>query len=162
MADRSQITLAAEVESLAVFRKFIGDTCQTASIDDVSCYDIKLAVDEACTNIIQHGYAGMEPGSIVLSVQYGARQMVVRLTDFGHPFEPCDPPAPDAAAALDSGVTGGFGLFFIYRSVDSVSYDSAGGCNTMTMVKRLKVNFRLRLSVCHAIFQFLHRNRHRI
>lgn len=131
MSNRRQITLAAEVESLAVFRNFIGDACREAGVDDQSCYDIKLAVDETCTNIIQHGYAGMEPGSIVLSVQYGARQMVVRLTDFGHPFEPAEPPESGAG-------NHGFGLLFIYRSMDSVSYDAAGGCNTMTMVKRLE------------------------
>lgn len=133
MGNRRQITLAAEVGSLAVFRKFIEDACHEAGVDEQSCYDIKLAVDEACTNIIQHGYADMEPGSIVLSLQYGARQMVVRLTDFGRPFEPSEPP--------DSGAgSHGFGLLFIYRSMDSVSYDAAGGCNTMTMVKRLDIS----------------------
>lgn len=136
MGIRQQITLAAELDSLAVFRGFIDDACRSAEVEDQACYDIKLAVDEACTNIIQHGYAGMEPGSIVLSVQSGPRQFVVRLTDFGHPFEPCEPPAPDAAT-LRQGDTGGFGLLFIYRSMDSVSYDAVAGCNTMTMVKRL-------------------------
>ncbi|MFN2222102.1 MAG: ATP-binding protein [Candidatus Promineifilaceae bacterium] len=130
MGNRRQITLAAEVESLAVFRRFIEEGCREAGVDNQSCYDIKLAVDEACTNIIQHGYAGMEPGSIVLSLQYGARQVVVRLSDFGHPFEPCEPPESGAGKH-------GFGLLFIYRSMDSVSYEAAGGCNTMTMVKRL-------------------------
>lgn len=130
MGNRRQITLAAEVESLVLFRRFIDEGCQEAGVDDTICYDIKLAVDEACTNIIQHGYAGMEPGSIVLSLQYGARQVVVRLTDFGRPFEPSEPPESGAG-------THGFGLLFIYRSMDSVSYEAAGGCNTMTMVKRL-------------------------
>jgi len=137
MGDKLQITLAAEVESLAPFRSLIDQACEAAGVNDETCYDIKLAVDEACTNIIEHGYAGMEPGSIVLSVQYGARQVVVRLTDFGRPFEPSEPPTPDAQAALDSGKLGGFGLFFIYRSMDSVSYESSVGGNTLTMVRHL-------------------------
>ncbi len=139
MGNRRQITLAAEVGSLARFRKFIDEACQEAGVDDQSCYDIKLAVDEACTNIIQHGYAGMEPGSIVLSLQYGARQVVVRLSDFGHPFEPSEPPEYEPGQTPDAGPgSHGFGLLFIYRSMDSVSYEAAGGCNTMTMVKRLE------------------------
>ena len=138
MGDKHQITLAAELESLTTFRKFIDEACQAAGINKETCYDIKLAVDEACTNIIQHGYADMEPGSIVLSLQYGSRQVVVRLTDFGHPFEPSEPPLPDVGAALESGTLGGFGLYFIYRSMDSVNYDSTAGCNTMTLIKRLE------------------------
>jgi anti-sigma regulatory factor (Ser/Thr protein kinase) len=139
MGDKLQITLAAELESLPLFRDFIDEGCRAAHVDDETCYDIKLAVDEACTNIVEHGYAGLEPGSILLSIQYGARQIVVRLTDYGHPFEPSEPPAPDVEAAFESGKLGGFGLYFIYRSIDDVSYDSSAGCNTLTLIKRLNV-----------------------
>lgn len=137
MGDKLQITLAAELESLSIFRSFINDACAQAKIDDETCYDRKLAVDEACTNIIHHGYSGMEPGSIILSIQYGSRQNVLRLSDFGHPFEPSEPPVPVTKAAFESGEIAGYGLFFIYRSMDSVSYDSTAGCNTLTLIKRL-------------------------
>jgi anti-sigma regulatory factor (Ser/Thr protein kinase) len=76
----------------------------------------------------------MDPGSIIVSLQYGARQVVVRITDFGHPFEPGEPPKPDLEAAL-SGQSVGFGIYFIHRSVDSVSYEATEGGNTLTLVK---------------------------
>lgn len=136
MGDKLQITLAAELDSLTAFRAFVNEACLSAGVDDETSYDIKLAVDEACTNIIEHGYAGLDPGSIILSLQYGSRQMVVRLTDFGRPFEPSEPPTPDAEAAFASGELGGFGLYFIYRSMDVISYESAAGGNTLTMIKR--------------------------
>ena len=136
MGNKLQITLAAELDSLSAFRDFIDRACESADLDDEACYDIKLAVDEACTNIIQHGYEGLEPGSIILSVQYGARQIVVRLTDFGHPFEPSEPPTPDVEAVFESGKLGGFGLYFIYRSMDTVSYESTPSGNTLTMIRR--------------------------
>ena len=139
MGEKLQITLSAELASLPVFRSFVDEACLVAHADDETCYDIKLAVEEACTNIIEHGYAEMEPGSIILSLQYGVRQIVVRLTDFGHAFEPSEPPTPDAEAALEGGKLGGFGLYFIYRSMDNISYDSVGGCNTLTMIKLLDV-----------------------
>lgn len=138
MGKKLQITLAAELESLAVIRDFVDQACRKADVSDEACYDIKLAADEACTNIIEHGYAGLEPGSIILSLQYGPRQIVVRLTDFGHPFEPGEPPTPDAEAVLESGALGGFGLYFIHRSMDSVSYEPAIGGNTLTMIKKLE------------------------
>jgi serine/threonine-protein kinase RsbW len=136
MGEKLQITLAAELASLTTFRSFIDEACQAANLDDESCYDIKLAVDEACTNIIEHGYKGLESGSIILSVQYGSRQIVVRITDFGHPFEPSEPPTPDAEEVFESGKIGGFGLFFIYRTMDTVTYESTASGNTLTMIRQ--------------------------
>ena len=88
MSDKLRITRAAELPTLAVFRDFIGAACQQRGIDAATCYDLKLAMDEACTNIITHGYAGMNPGSLILDLEFEPRQVVVTITDFGHPFEP--------------------------------------------------------------------------
>jgi anti-sigma regulatory factor (Ser/Thr protein kinase) len=136
MGDKLQIALPAETNSLLTIRTFIEDACSQAGLDDQTSYDIKLAVDEACMNIVEHGYAGVDPGSIVVSLQYGARKLVVRITDFGHPFEPSEPPPPDPEAML-TGEPGGIGLYFIYRSVDSVNYEATESCNTLTLVKNL-------------------------
>jgi serine/threonine-protein kinase RsbW len=136
MGKKLQIALPAATESLLDIRRFVEDACSQASLDDSASYDIKLAVDEACMNIIEHGYAGLEPGSIIVSLQYGRRKLVVRIIDFGRPFEPCEPPEPDPQAVL-SGQAVGFGLYFIYRSVDSVGYEATESGNTLTLVKDL-------------------------
>jgi anti-sigma regulatory factor (Ser/Thr protein kinase) len=133
-----QITRAAELESLAAFRAFIDDVCEQASGVDVGiCYDLKLAIDEACTNIITHGYAGMNPGSIILTLEPGPQRVVMTLTDFGHAFEPSDSPAPDVEAGLEDRPMGGFGLFFIYQTMDEVSYETTDGSNRLTLIKQL-------------------------
>jgi anti-sigma regulatory factor (Ser/Thr protein kinase) len=136
-----QITRAAEVESLAAFRDMIQDACaQHPGIDEQTCYDLKLAVEEACTNIITHGYAGMNPGSIILKLDLEGPAVVVTITDFGYPFEPCEPPKPDVRANLRDGVTGGFGLYLIYQTMDSVGYQTAEDGNHLTFVKRLRAS----------------------
>jgi len=136
MGDKMQIALPAVTDSLRAIHSLVEDACSQAGLDDETSYDIKLAVDEACMNIIEHGYTGMDPGSIVVSLQYGIRKLVVRITDFGHPFEPSEPPEPDLEVVL-SGKPGGFGIYFIYRSVDSVSYEATECGNTLTLVKNL-------------------------
>lgn len=136
MGDKLQIALPADTESLLTIRLFVEDACSQAGLDDSTSYDIKLAVDEACMNIVEHGYADMDPGSIIVSLQYGARKLVIRITDFGHPFEPSEPPVPDPEETL-AGEPGGFGLYFIYRSVDSVRYQATESGNTLTLVKDL-------------------------
>jgi len=139
VTETHQIARAAERESLADFRDLIESACQQhPAIDDAIRYDLKLAVDEACTNIITHGYAGMNPGSIILTLEVDPHQVVVMLADFGHAFEPSDAPAPDVQAGLEDRLMGGFGLFFIYRTMDEIRYEADEDGNRLTLVKRLQ------------------------
>ncbi len=72
VGEKFQTFLAAELESLSKFREFIKSICQRyPQVNAEHCYDLQLAVDEACTNIIQHGYAGMDPGSMILALEVG-------------------------------------------------------------------------------------------
>ena len=66
------------------------------------------------------------------------RSVVVRITDFGHPFEPSQaPPPPDAATVLAEGARGGFGLHFIYQSMDTVDYRTDEDGNCLILTKRI-------------------------
>lgn len=137
MVKEFQIAHAAELEALALFRDFIDKTCHKAGIPEQLCYDLKLAVDEACTNIIQHGYAGMNPGSMILKLKLLGDQVVVTITDFGHSFEPAPPPPLDVNAIMADQRAGGFGLHFIYQTMDIVEYDATPMGNELRFVKNL-------------------------
>ncbi len=137
MYRRRRMTRAAELSVLAEFREFIEKNCAELQVDDDTCYDLKLAVDEACTNIIQHGYADMNPGSIMLELRATPDEVKVRITDFGHPFEPSSAPVPDIEAPLEERSLGGFGLFFIYQTMDKVDYRTGEEGNCLILTKRL-------------------------
>ena len=134
-----QISRSAEFESLAILREFIDVACQSQTgIDDEIRYDLKLAVDEACTNIITHGYAGMNPGSIIFTLELDEHQVLMTITDFGHSFEPSQAVVPDVEAALEDRPMGGFGLYFIYQTMDSVDYEANECGNRLTLLKHLR------------------------
>lgn len=138
MKNINQISLAAQLDSLPVFRKFISDSCSRQAFTDFdTIYDIQLAVEEACTNIIGHGYADMDPGSIILAIEFNSDRIVVTVTDFGQPFEPVETPAPDIEAILQGGEIGGFGLFIIHETMDKVLYESTAFGNNMILIKQL-------------------------
>jgi anti-sigma regulatory factor (Ser/Thr protein kinase) len=136
MIEKFRLTKSAELSSLAAFRAFIDQICAAHSIDEQMGYDLKLAVDEAATNVIQHGYAGMNPGSLILDVEWQPAQIVLRLTDFGHPFEPYEPAPPDVQAELAGGANATFGLFIIYKTMDAVDYQTTDAGNTLILTKR--------------------------
>ncbi len=136
MPTHHQITLSAELESLPAFRNLIKSVCQNVpQLDEQAIYDVQLAVDEICTNIITHGYAGMDPGSIILSVDLLQDHLLVKITDFGHAFEPTEPPAPDLNASIDEREVGGLGLFFVYMSIDDIQYESTPTENSTILTK---------------------------
>lgn len=133
-----QVCLSAELESLGRFRNFIDRVCkEVSSINSQIVYDLKLAMDEACSNIIIHGYAGMNPGSIILNLDVDSERAVMRITDFGQPFEPSESPKPDVDAALENKPMGGFGLYFIYKTMDKVGYETKEDGNHLTLIKNI-------------------------
>lgn len=137
MTHLHQITLSAELESLPAFRNLIKTACQDVQgLNNQSIYDIQLAVDEVCTNIITHGYADMDPGSIMLVVNVEANRVIVSITDFGHPFEPAEAPAPNITAELEERKPGGLGLFFVFMSVDDIAYESSETGNITKLIKK--------------------------
>jgi serine/threonine-protein kinase RsbW len=134
-----KITLAAELESLAAFQAFVEACCKGhPGIDRQFIYYLMLAVDEACTNIIMHGYAGMDPGSIMLACQVVTGKVVAEITDFGHPFEPTEPPKPEIYSDLEDIPMGGIGLFLIYQSTDEVDYETSEDGNKLTLTKYIR------------------------
>jgi len=138
MADNHRITRAAYLESLDDFRGFIKARCAgLPGITDEVLYDVQLAVDEACTNIITHGYADMDPGSIILDLEIAPDRLVVTLTDFGHAFEPGNAATPDIDAPIEERELGGFGLFFIQQSMDQLDYQVTEDGNMMILTKYL-------------------------
>lgn len=137
MEDTPKLTLAAELSSLAHFRDFIKSLCSQAGVDEQSCYDLQIASDEACTNIINHGYAGMNPGSIILELNPAPELIVMTITDFGHPFEPAEAPPPDVEAMMMDKQAGGFGLYLIYQTMDRVDYRTSAYGNHLVLTKIL-------------------------
>jgi serine/threonine-protein kinase RsbW len=132
---RFQITRAAELESLKIFREFIMQCCAEHDVPNNIVLELKLAVDEACTNIIQHGYKGMDPGSIILAFRIESERILVQITDFGHIFEPAEASKPDMEAALEDRELGGLGLFLIYQTMDNIDYQTSEEGNTLTFTK---------------------------
>jgi anti-sigma regulatory factor (Ser/Thr protein kinase) len=55
-----ELSLPARAENVAVVRHAIGGLGDVLDVDDQVLSDIKLAVTEACTNVVVHAYPGAE------------------------------------------------------------------------------------------------------
>ena len=95
-------------------------------------------MDEACTNVIEHGYAG-RPGTIRLSTAENGGTLTVVVEDQGRPFDPGAIAAPDLSAPWEDRRVGGLGWHLIRSCVDEIRYEpAAGGGNRLTLVKKIR------------------------
>ena len=137
MTNRHQIKLKAEVSSLDKLWTFITSTCKAYGLSEEIVNDIQLAVDEACSNVINHGYAGMPGGELSLSLQLEAAWLQIEITDQGRGFNPAEIPPPDINAPMAEREPGGLGWFLIQEVMDNVSYSRTGGVNQLVLKKKI-------------------------
>jgi len=133
-----EIEREARAENLPAFRGFIEEACREAGIPATDGFELKLAVDEACTNILEHGYGASAPGPIRVSFDSDGERAVVVITDRARPFAPQDAPPPDLASAWSERKVGGLGWHLVRQAVDEIGYQPrSGGGNRLTLIKHL-------------------------
>ena len=132
------LTISATLDALAQISEFITDATTRAGLDDHAAWQVQLAVDEAATNIIQHGYDQAAPGEIELAWQIADSQLTVTLRDQGRRFDPEQVPEPDITSPLEERQAGGLGIFLMGRLMDTVQFDfDDQHGNLLTMTKQI-------------------------
>ena len=117
-------------------REFTGQAARDAGMDDAEVYAVKLAVDEACTNIIEHAYREEAKGKIEITCNITPEGLTVILRDHGRSFDPSTVPAPDLSADLRRRRPGGLGLYLMRQLMDEIRFESLGEAgNVLTMIK---------------------------
>lgn len=99
---------------------------------------LKVAVDEAITNIIDHGYADQPRGSatIELHVDVSPERFRIEINDQGASFDPNKMSDIDIQAHAATGSSGGLGVFLMRKIMDQVDYHyKTGTKNQLVLVK---------------------------
>jgi len=130
------LSIEAALSNLAAIRDFVRQAETALGVDPDTISDTVLAVDEAASNIIRHGYRGQK-GEIEIEVCRTGDDLVIRLRDDAASFDPTVVPAPDINVPLTMRRPGGLGIHFMRQTVDEVRHrQKPGGGNELTLVKR--------------------------
>jgi serine/threonine-protein kinase RsbW len=123
----------------ACLAALLESTDDIAERDSVT-YNVQLAVQEACTNIVEHAYEGQAGGRIAVEISLWdanaagvPRQLTVDLYDDGLPFDESQAADP----SLDEPQVHGYGLFLMRELTDSVSYERCEGRSHWQLAKKL-------------------------
>lgn len=129
--------LKATLDNVPRAMDCVREAARAAGFDESALYEIELAVDEACANVVHHAYEEGETGDMEVSCHMDGSDFVVQVRDWGRAFDPGAVPEPDVKAPLEERSLGGLGLFLIKQFMDQVQFtiDPVNG-NTLTMVKK--------------------------
>lgn len=130
MADVLKFSVPGKPEYVSTVRMMISSLANTAGFDVEAIEDMKVAVSEACTNVVCHGFSDM--GYYEVSCEVNEELIRITVTDQGEGCDLNQYCSPD----LDCPKEGGLGLFIIQTLMDDVDISSELGKGTqIQMVK---------------------------
>ena len=141
LGDRSEkrfdLEIPGEERYLVQVRDFVDKVCTELNVASTTTNSLKLAIDEASTNIIKHAYRE-KTGSIKVTISAsGSNRLTISLVDNGESFDLQKVRIPDLRRYVATGRKGGLGLFLMNRLMDDVSYNVTPSGNVLTMRKDL-------------------------
>lgn len=133
-----QLRVESRTSNLYQLCDFVTAHAFAAGLQEKEIAKMKIAVYEACLNVIEHAYHSHPDEWIDLRVRYSPERFMIIIQDHGLSFEMKPPKDYDVQEVIDERRSGGFGLHIIRRAMDSVEYlpDIVNG-NRLVMIKRL-------------------------
>jgi anti-sigma regulatory factor (Ser/Thr protein kinase) len=132
------LKIKALLEHVPLAIEFVTKSARMVQLDDQELYQLQLAVDEACANVVEHAYQGAEPGDMEIACFVDDQEFTIQVRDWGRGFDPDNVLEPDVDAPLERRTLGGLGLFLVRQVMDRVefTFDPERG-NELLMVKKL-------------------------
>lgn len=131
------LTRPATSEHLSALLAFVDRATAETGLGEAVAFELRLAAEEACTNIVRHGYAGA-PGPLTLRLDVTPTTASLTLIDEAPTFSPSAAPPPPLTGPLEDRPIGGLGWHLIHRLMDEVRHTGGPGRgNCLTLVKHL-------------------------
>jgi anti-sigma regulatory factor (Ser/Thr protein kinase) len=119
MKDLAVIKIQSDPKYLSVIRMVTVKMGELQGLSESAIEDIKLGVDEACSNVIKHAYGGDIHQSILIKYKMTSRGFEFLIEDHGMKVQP----ESIEGRNLDDIRPGGLGVHLIKRAFDIFQFD---------------------------------------
>jgi serine/threonine-protein kinase RsbW len=121
------LSLPSQLAEIERARRWAREHALAAGFDEENAWAIELALAEALSNVIRHGYEG-DPGQrIDLSIELDEDKLCICVQDYGPVFDPHAIVPTD----FETPGPGGYGLHLIEELTDEVKRDTSSGRGTL-------------------------------
>ncbi|HAP36997.1 MAG TPA: ATP-binding protein [Bacteroidetes bacterium] len=134
---KSTLTIPSQTERLNDVREFVSELARTHGFIEDDINKITIAVDEACTNIIKHGYAYAPDKNITIDIVRKGNDFEIIISDNGKQFDANAIQSPDMKDYFAHYRRGGLGVYLMKRIMDKVEFNLHSDKNVLRMIKTL-------------------------
>ena len=131
------LSVGSSTEYISEVRDFVATHAKSVGLSEKEISEIRLAVDEAYTNIIKHAYKNVPSNPVKVELGFNNSELWISIMDHGESFKPEEYKAPDILKRIKNKQRGGMGVFLIQKLMDQVQYNRKGQMNEIRMVKNL-------------------------
>ena len=131
------LSVDSSTKHLSEVRDFVAAYAQKFGLTEKEISEIRLAVDEAYTNIIKKANKNSPSKKVKIEVGTDSKKIWISILDEGESFKPQEYQAPDILKRIKNKQRGGMGVFLIQKVMDQVQYSRKGNMNEIRMVKNL-------------------------
>jgi serine/threonine-protein kinase RsbW len=132
----TQFQFRNQLSELEACRKKI-DEFIGIELDSKTKNRIILSLDEAVSNIIEHGFPDATESLISIFIQLDTEKILFHLEDSGIAFNPLDAKPVDIDEHLEIGEDGGVGIHIVQK-IMNVEYQRIENKNRLTLSKKLR------------------------
>ena len=132
---KEEITIPAQMSYLIQVRDFVEHIGKRHKFDDKIINSFKLVIDEACTNIVRHGYRDIKNGEITIKAVIRRLSLTIIIVDQGQSYDPRQANTPDLAKYVDIGKRGGLGILMMRKLMDDMQYSVTERGNEFRLTK---------------------------
>ena len=119
MNDLLTIQIPSDPKYLSIIRTVTAKMGELSGLEETTIEDVKLAIDEACSNVIKHTYRGDISQTILIRFRKSQKGFEVWIEDEGIKVEP----HLVEGRNLDDIRPGGLGVHLIKRAFDIFTFD---------------------------------------
>lgn len=135
MTEVRRLTVRGRYDCIPTITTFVAEAASAAGLNEDESFHCRMAVDEACTNIIEHAYGGEDKGAIEVKCLIEPGVCSIQIVDRGKSFDPEAVPPPSFGEKLDEIRPGGIGLHLMRQMMSLVRFEFEADRNILTMVK---------------------------
>ena len=135
-----RLKLPADSANLDLIRRFVSGIASHMNFGEEEIYQIELAVDEACANVVNHAYDEDVDAErwINVTVRKKIDRIEITIADKGVGFDPKGLSSPDMDEYLKRMKPGGLGVHLFRTLMDDVRFSIRPGVrNAVKMTKFL-------------------------
>jgi sigma-B regulation protein RsbU (phosphoserine phosphatase) len=137
-SDEIQFTLKNRIAEIAILGERLGEFAAVHELTPNVLHDLNLALEEAITNIISHGYSDHLEHEILLRIRIESGEIIAEVQDDARPFNPLTAPEADVAAPLDKRRAGGLGIHLMQKLMDRIEYQRLQDGNLLILKRNLE------------------------